>query len=90
VAVVQKIQHVENDACHTHHPSMPITKLFLYDTDTQRRNADFQYIMRNKSWQLLAIGCNSSFCVLPEPRELLQLIRANFVRKNNLPKSRNL
>jgi len=54
VALVPKIQQVENDACHTQYPRMPSTKLSLYHTDTQRRNADFQQTISNKCWQLLA------------------------------------
>jgi hypothetical protein len=79
-----------NYGCHTHHPRMPSTNLFLYHTDTQRRNADFQQTASNKCWQLLATCCKSSVRVLPEPRELPRSTWANFVRTSSLCKSRNL
>ena len=68
---------------------MPRTELIIYRTDTQRENAHFQQTTSNKCWQLLATCCNSSVRLLPEPRELPQPTRANFVWTSNLCKSMN-
>jgi len=78
----------KNDACLTHHPRMPHIELITYHTDIQRENADFQQTTSNKCWQLLATCCNSSVCVLPEPRKLLRPLRANYGQTSNLHKSR--